>query len=449
MRKIPFYLILVVVLLGGMVGAKDLEVKVALYRGRDGVVLSSDGGLLVILERRTFSVPGGMPVHFAFREGKVLWQEKGIAATRFLLAPKGASPLLWGKRPYRGKMLLEARDEKLLLLNLVSVEDYVKGTIKLEASPSWPEEALKAQIVVARTYALKNLGRHREEGFDFCTTVHCQRYGGINAEDPRTNELVERTRGVVLTYQGKLASVVYHAASGGYTESALNVWGKEVPYLIAVSSPWEEDAPHASWAVRLTRSEIEEALRRAGYLPGTLQGIEFIPGENGRMKEVVLFSRGGRWVIPASRFREAVGVDILRSTYFTVCEEGKKNRDVSPAHTERTVSAPPPKDTLSSRDLLQKEDWTLDDIITFLELREREREEKQKSARTPKPELPKSPSTSLPEVGERFLFTGRGWGHGVGLSQWGAVGMARRGSDFREILAHYFPGCELAQVVRK
>ncbi|MCX7667880.1 MAG: SpoIID/LytB domain-containing protein, partial [Atribacterota bacterium] len=304
--------------------AKDLEVKVALYRGKEEVGFSSASGILVTLDRRTFAVPAGMPVHFSLQNGKVFWKEKNLSVTRLILAPRGDEPILWGKRPYRGKMILEARKGFLLLLNFLSVEDYVKGTIKLEASPSWPEEALKAQIVVARTYALKNLGRHKEEGFDFCTTEHCQCYGGISAEDTRTNALVEATRGVVLTYEGKIASVVYHSESGGYTDSALNVWGKEVPYLVAVPSPWEKDAPHASWTVRLSKADIETALRRAGYLPGRLQDIQFVPGQNGRMKEVILFSRSGRWVIPASKFREAIGAQVLLSTYFTVREEKTK-----------------------------------------------------------------------------------------------------------------------------
>lgn len=351
--------------------------------------------------------------------------------------------------------MLETRGDELLLINRLPLEDYIKGTVKLEANPAWPEEALKAQIIVARTYALKNLGRHKEEGFDFCATVHCQRYGGINAEDPRSNALVEATRGMVLTYQGKLASVVYHSESGGCTDSAYNVWGREVPYLVSVPSPWEEGSPRACWTVVLSKGEIEERLRRAGYIPGALQGIEFVPDQNGRMKEVILFSRGEKWVIPASRFREAMGVDVLLSTYFTVTEEGGKERPMPVRENtlsvrEENPSSPFGEETVSSRAFLQKEDWTLDDIIAFLELREKERE-RAKRVR-PKIEEPVSASSSPAveyNLGERFVFEGRGWGHGVGLSQWGAVGMAREGYDVRAILAHYFPGCEIGRMILK
>lgn len=459
MRKIWGSVGLIIVILsifGGMVGisAKDLEVKVALYRGKEEVICSSASGLLVTLDRRTFSVPAGMPVHFSLRDGKVFWKEKNLSIARLSLTSRGNEPILWGKRPYRGKMVLEAKRGLLCLLNMLSVEDYVKGTIKLEASPSWPEEALKAQIVVARTYALKNLGRHKEDGFDFCATEHCQRYGGINAEDPRTNALVDATRGVVLTYEGKIASVVYHSESGGYTDSALNVWGKDVPYLVAVPSPWEKDTPHAFWTVRLSKAEIETALRRAGYLPGYLQDIQFVSGQNGRMKEVVLFSRNGRWVIPASKFREAIGAQILLSTYFTVREEKTKEKQPATRSKEKMSANSRPVRTSSYKELLEKEDWTLDDIIAFLELREKEREEVKKGKENPDIETT-TPMVSPPPVleeegaGEQFLFEGRGWGHGVGLSQWGAVGMAQEGYDFRAILSHYFPGCELKRAVVK
>ncbi|MEN3186592.1 MAG: SpoIID/LytB domain-containing protein [Atribacterota bacterium] len=447
--------VVLVVIFGGMTCAwvKDLEVTVAIYRGKEEVRFSSVSGMLVTFEHRTFTVPAGMSVHFSFREGKVFWKEKSLFAWRFILASLGREPILWGKRPYRGKMIVEARSGLLSILNTLSVEDYIKGTIKLEASPSWPEEALKAQIIVARTYAFKNLGRHREDGFDFCATEHCQRYGGINAEDPRTNALVEATRGMVLTYEGKIASVVYHSESGGYTDSAFNVWGREVPYLMAVPSPWEKDAPHALWTVCLSKVEIEAALRQAGYLSGSLKGIQFVPSEHGRMKEVVLFSQNGRWVIPASKFREAIGVQILPSTYFTVREERIKGKPDRTLREQKEVPKSHSVGVSRSRELLEKDDWTLEDIIAFLELREKEREAMKKKRESLGTETTGTVVSVPPlleeEVGAQFIFEGRGWGHGVGLSQWGAVGMAQEGYDFRAILSHYFPGCELRRAVLK
>ncbi|MGQ9473448.1 MAG: SpoIID/LytB domain-containing protein [Candidatus Caldatribacteriaceae bacterium] len=436
-------------ILGGMVWAKEVEVKVALWRGRETLSLSSPSGMRITLGQRTISLPGGEVAHFSWEEGKILWREKKLSLSQAVVTPAGREPLFWGKRPYRGRMILKAANG-ILLLNWLPLEDYLKGTIKLEVNPSWPPEALKAQIVVSRTYALKNLGRHKEEGFDFCATEHCQRYGGINAEDPRTNQLVESTRGMVLTYQGGFASVVFHSESGGYTDSALNVWGKEVPYLVEVPSPWEEDTPHAQWRVVLSREEIEKTLRKAGYLPESLEDLEFVPGENGRMKEVVLFTKRGRWVIPASRFREAVGVNVLLSTYFRVEREGLvRPRNVPVASPKPSSQVSGTSQVRESRKLLEKEDWTLEDIILFLELRERERKSPEIREESKEPALEEPPREEKVSSGEYFVFEGKGWGHGVGLSQWGAFGMARAGFSFPEILRHYFPGCELGQAVAK
>lgn len=438
------------VVLGGLASAKDVEVKVALWRERETVSLFSPSGLRVTLEQRTILVPAGITIHFSWQEKKILWREKNLLLGQAIVAPLGKEPIFWGKRPYRGKMLLRAEKGALLLLNLLPLEDYLKGVIKLEVNPAWPQEALKAQIVVSRTYALKNLGRHKEEGFDFCATEHCQRYGGINAEDPRTNHLVESTRGVVLTYRGELASVVFHSESGGFTDSALNVWGKEVPYLVAVSSSWEEDTPHARWRVSLTKEEIEKALRKAGYITENLEDLQFVPGDNGRMKEVVLFTRRGRWVIPASRFREAVGVNVLLSTYFTVKREDFVPGEPSPVITPKEPSRPQDASQVrESRNLLEKEDWTLEDIILFLELREKERKTQKIEDHPPETFARTSWEEEKVIGGEYFVFEGRGWGHGVGFSQWGAFGMARAGFRFPEILEHYFPGCKLGQAVPK
>ncbi len=423
-------------LVGEIGGADSLEVAVALFRG-EKADFSSDGGLLVRMGGKTFAVPPKKSVHFEKRGEEIFWVEKKVVDSSVLLAPRGGEYLLWGKRPYRGRILLKVHRGQILVLNRLSLEDYVKGTIKLEASPSWPEEALKAQIVVARTYALKNLGRHKEEGFDFCATVHCQRYGGVNAEDPRSNHLVEETEGIVLTYEGKLASVVYHSESGGYTDSALNVWGKDVPYLVAVPSPWEEESPHKSWQVELTKSDIERALKRGGYLVGSLEEVRFIPGDNGRMKVVEFMAGGKQYTIPASRFRETVGVDTILSTCFRVTVRKKGEERV--VRTRKV--APPPRETQAYREWMER-DWNLDDIIAFLEMREREREGK-------KGELPpqvEEVTEVITASEEYYLFEGRGWGHGVGLSQWGAVGMAERGFQYPEILLHYFPGCRLGRV---
>lgn len=425
-------LVLGVLLLGGEGRGKDIEVRVLLSRTQGEVVCSSPQGLEVRLGKRVFVVSSRRSISFLLAPSGVLWKEKNIAAPVVTVRPKG-EVVYFGKRPYRGHLEICKGKENLEVINVLSLEDYLKGTAKLEANPSWPEEALKAWIVVARTYALKNLGRHRGEGFDFCSTVHCQRYGGVFAEDSRTNSLVEETRGIILTYQGKPASVVFHSESGGYTDSAKNVWGKDVPYLVEVPSPWEDGAPHASWRVTLSSREIAEALRKRGYIESEVFALRCEKSEkSGRVTRVFVSTDLGTVVLTGNEFREAIGFDRLPSTFFDI--EGGSQESIPKKEEENGV--------IDYREWMER-DWNLDDIITFLKLREKEREAKNVRQRTSRV-LPERPA---PESSRVFVFVGRGWGHGVGLSQWGAVGMARNGATFSEILEHYFPGCELGRVV--
>lgn len=419
---------------------KDIEVRVLLLRTQEEISCSSPGRLEVQIGKRVFTASAHQSLSFSLNPSGVFWKEKRIVASSIIVASRGDVVYL-GKRPYRGRFEIRKKGDILEVINILPLEEYLKGTMKLEGSPSWPKEALKAHIIVARTYALKNLGRHREEGFDFCSTVHCQRYGGMFAEDPRTNALIEETRGIILTYQGKPASVVFHSESGGYTDSAKNVWGRDVPYLVEVPSPWEDDAPHALWRVTLTAQEIAEALRKRGYIQSTVSGLRCQKSEKSRrVTRVFIDTDCGTVELTGNQFREAIGFDRLPSTMFDVEVVREGGQEEVPVVNEEM----PAEQAIDYREWLER-DWNLDDIITFLKLREKEREAKKGGNRTMESVRQNPPQRQ--DAQKLFTFVGRGWGHGVGLSQWGAAGMARNGASFSEILRHYFPGCELGKVV--
>ncbi len=422
--------------------------RVLLIRTQEGVQCSSPQGLEVRVGKRVFVVPANRSLSFSLAPSGVFWREKNLVVSVVTVSPRGDVVYL-GKRPYRGRLEIRKRGENLEVVNVLPLEDYLKGTMKLEVNPSWPEEALKAHIVVARTYVLKNLGRHGEEGFDFCATVHCQRYGGVFAEDPRTNGLVEETRGVILTYQGKPASVVFHSESGGYTDSAKNVWGKEIPYLVELPSPWEDDAPHAFWEVTLSSEDIARALGKRGYIYSGVLDLQCRKSEkSGRVTRVLVYTDHGVVELTGNQFREAIGFDRLPSTFFDIEHVPQDRWEGEPAwekEEKEEEEEEEEEEKILDYEKWMKRDWNLDDIITFLKLREMERE-KRKQRRS----LVLSAPEECPPVhrGSRvFTFVGRGWGHGVGLPQWGAVGMAKRGASFSEILSYYFPGCVLGRMV--
>ena len=434
-------LILCLVLFGGLNEGwgKELEVKVNLNKAKEAV-FSSSGGLKVEIGKRSFSVPSSYPIHFKEEGGKIKWEEENILSSEVYIYPKSKEVVLWGKRPYRGSFIIKASKGGVLVINKLPLEDYIKGTMKLESSPSWPEEALKAQIIVSRTYALKNLRRHEEEGFNFCATEHCQRYGGINAEDPVTNRLIEETKGLVLTYHDELASVVFHSESGGFTESALNVWGKEVPYLIEVPSPWEENTPHSSWEVEFKKEELESCLNEAHLIQGEILDINLSSSPEGRVEEVRVITTEGEFSFPASRFREALGSEKLPSTFFVMKKVEKEQK----LRKETFPSSTPLPSPFDYEEWMEK-DWDLDDIINFLKMREEKRNKKEDIAPAPRVVV----EEEVVSQGIAFIFEGKGYGHGVGLSQWGAKGMAEEGFSCPEILDHYFPGCKIQKATFK
>ena len=154
---------------------------------------------------------------------------------------------------------------ELTVINMVYVEDYVKGILPYEMNNAWPIEALKAQALCARTYALSNINRHSSDGADLCVLEHCQVYRGRGAANARTDQAVEETAGMYVTYNNKLAQTFYASTNGGASENVENVWTDSVPYLRGVKDPYEADvAPRISnyyWTITYTPAQLTERLK--------------------------------------------------------------------------------------------------------------------------------------------------------------------------------------------
>jgi stage II sporulation protein D len=135
---------------------------------------------------------------------------------------------------YHGKLMVKLVDNKITVINDVDLENYIKGVVPSEMPPSWEFEALKAQAIAARSFALANLGKQAKEGYDLKDNTEDQAYGGASVETNITNKAVEETHGLVLTYDMKIISAYYSASAGGMTNT--NAWGGSVPYLHSVPS---------------------------------------------------------------------------------------------------------------------------------------------------------------------------------------------------------------------
>jgi stage II sporulation protein D len=265
-------------------------------------------------------------------------------------------------------------------LQVLPLEEYVRGVVAAEMPARFAPEALKAQAVAARTYVVRRLvlsrqglGPHPEA--DVCNDPrHCQ--GWLSEAEMRQRwgwlgywffrhkvaAAVAATRGLVLTYQGEVIDPVYHSASGGRTEDPREIWGRSVPYLRSLPSPWEEESPYNEVATVLSAAEVRRRLGLSGAPDSGLSLRVVSYTASGRIKTVVAGSR----LLTGPEFRQLLG---LNSTYFR---------------------------------------WE--------------------------------------RKGQSFVFYTRGYGHGVGMSQYGAQGLARRGRSFREILAYYYPGTRLVSL---
>ena len=278
--------------------------------------------------------------------------------------PKGWQPEI--------KVGIVSKDSKVEI-KTIKIEEYLRGVLPKEMSPSFNEEALKAQAVAARTFALKNRKRHQAEGYDLCNTTHCQVYNGIGDAHERTDWAIDETFGEVLFYNDRLIEASFHTDSGGMTENAVDVWGTDFPYLRASTEVQTKTMP---WTVKISLKDFSKKLADNKKNVGD---VEFVQVSNleigkltndrstsGRVQELIILGSASQVKLKGTEMRSMFA---LKSTMF--------------------------------------------DIVIR---------------------------------GDEVVISGYGWGHGIGLSQYGAQAFAEKGHTYEDILAHYYKGTTLKRL---
>lgn len=307
-------------------------------------------------------------------------------------AQESGQPVRVDGLDYRGQVELLRDRTGLTVVNRVGLESYVLGVVSAEMGRRGPGdlEALRAQAVVSRTYALRNRGRWRREGFDLYATVADQVYGGIGAETPEARDAVGSTRGMVLTYGGQPIDAFFYSTCGGTTADGTEVFrAADRPYLRSVPDVGADGnaycsiSPRFRWREEWTGDALQATLRR------TLPAVSGVPAAQvGEVRDV--------WIAR----RTASG----RVGELVVGLAGTDARVTGPA--VRQVLRPP------SGELLRSSAFTLT-------------------------------TTGAGRRVTRLVADGGGAGHGVGFCQWGAVGRSRAGQDYQQIVAAYYPGATL------
>lgn len=281
-----------------------------------------------LVASRRLEMRGADGARLRLSAGAVTIERDGDSATvtdsrgrtgRVALPARATSPrpLSFAGAPYRGRMELHARGAgRLDLVNDVGLEAYLAGVVPKEVPAEWATTApaaVRAQAIVARSYALGS--RRRSGHFQLFADTRSQVYGGLGAEDPRTRAAVRATAGRVVTYEGAVVTAFFFSTSGGRTESAANVWGNDVPYLVSRRDPFDRGSPYHRWPepVRVSGEALAEALE----LDAPIADVRVLRrGTSPRVRLVrVTTEDGAERTLSGAEVQAAAG---LRSTWFSV-----------------------------------------------------------------------------------------------------------------------------------
>ena len=334
--------------------------------------------------------------------------------------------LNFGGRLFRGILEITTDDAgDMIVVNEVATGPYLASVTGAESPSSWHGEALASQAIAARTYLVTHLRRHAN--YDLEGDVRDQEYAGIGTEAATAVRAVERTAGIVATYRGAPIEALYSANAGGVTEDSENVYANALPYLRSVPSPGDELAKDSGWGKtswewnrEFTAPQLGDYLRSRGINVGVPQRIELVRVTGaGRVTLARVFGTTGTRDIGKDVTRYYFG---LKSSLFTVqLTPGGEEEWMSWRDTARLVDMA----ILGSELLGTTYERTLNEDRELTSLRV---------------------TGYLYKLPPRFIFYGRGFGHGVGMSQWGAQGMALNGANYEQILKHYYRGIALTHI---
>lgn len=312
------------------------------------------------------SYPKGVYV-FKIKNGTIYLGQKRLNRVVDL---KFVDVFIFNNKKYKGRLKLKLKDNLILVINCLPMEEYLKGVVPKEMSASWPLEALKAQAVAARSYAYFVHLKSEEKDFDLSSSVASQVYGGISPQSSKSIQAVWDTRGEILMFKGKPVIAYFHSHSGGVLETAKNVWKVQFPYFRIKRDPYSNKIKKLEWRTEISLSKIENVLREKGFGLSRIKRVESKDvSPSGRVINFSITAENGEVLLASNNMRIWLGPSIIKST---LC--------------------------------------------------------------------------SVKQVGTNLLFKGRGYGHGVGMSQWGAYDMAKEGKKYREILQFYYPGTTIKTI---
>lgn len=451
-RNIKKGLILALVIIHLIVGNnvlarkyEDVDIKIGSYSYGQLICIESENGLTILdKNKRELYKTNSNKLEISLlnsRDIKVLvdGEEEILELTeKIYLRDLNSSenPITINGNKYRGHIKLI--EDNLNLINHIDIDLYLLGVLPREMSPSANEEALKAQALVARSFVYGNIGKHSSEGYDLCNSTHCQVYSGYDVEDNRTNLAVEETAGEYITYNGDFITTPYHSTSGGYTEDSAKVWGGDLPYLKGKEDPYSShESVSNNWEMELDPVDLKNKLIARGIDIGDIYAIKINEtSDSKRVLSMSLLGSKASETMTGNQFRNMMGTTNLKSTMFRIME----------GTIEDSVRLVPKinLDYIDRDNKLNRIDpnmSVLDGQGNYSKLDEEIHLYDGKTTRKLKLQQDNPGDFNSTSMGLRIV--GSGYGHGVGMSQRGAMEMAKKGFDYEDIVKFYYTGVNI------
>ncbi|MCL2286698.1 MAG: SpoIID/LytB domain-containing protein [Firmicutes bacterium] len=387
---------------------------------------------------RTLNSPAGFTVRMS--NGQVVVQAGGETVFTFVndsdggrqIRATGGGIISMGSDNFRGVIEFRPSGGQVSAINVICIEEYIYGVLSMEMSPHFHIEALRAQAVAARTFAMytKNRGTYSSRGFDICDRSSCcQAYRGTYREYEIMRQAVRDTRGLMVFKPGSNEPVLtpYFSSSGGSTDCVENVWGGVYAHLTGVWDFYEQNP--RIWSRTYTWAQLTAAVRAhaPGANIGTVTGVSITEERLGRVQELTFIGTNGQWTatreqvsdifrhisrrLYSRNFTISGAVEGGGSTIYITCGDITQQAPVSNLYVVDSFGNVVPANNTH----------VFDGVA-----------------------LGQPTQTTVTDAdGTGITINGRGWGHGVGMSQQGANSMAQAGYDFRSILLHYYSGVEI------
>lgn len=412
------------VYIGGTTDKSEMSIVYERIKERFGYTYSSlleDNGQRVLVTGSgiTFLVDGDKKGAYP--------QIKALAANQ-----SGDYVLDLGSRQYRGRIEIgRYGKENISAVNVINIETYLYGVVPSEMISSWPAEALKAQAVCARSFALSKTGYSADSNLSRAyyidDTTSSQVYKGYGAETGSTTRAVEATRGEVVTYNNKLIPAYFFSTSGGRTENGSDVWGQEYPYLKSVVDRYEMEPEKDAWLITYTAKELASKLNANNLgIGGVKDMIPQLTTSSGRVYLLKIFGTESNAVLQSNTIRSILD---LYSTKFKIVKYDDIPDEVSVISASGTSQLRIIDSYIISDNYkVKKADDSLEQFIV------------KGSGNT------MNYPASAPNMRDTYYIAGLGYGHGVGMSQSGAKGMALASYTYKEIVEYYFTNCKVSNI---